>query len=85
MEILKFPRGYFLFSTEERIISSEVSFHSSEVSFDSSEVLLLAHVENFLFPRGYLKFPTWRPLTSYQQGNYCEEAWSCPPLLENAL
>ena len=28
-------------------------------SFDSSEVLFLAHVENYLFPRGDLGFSTW--------------------------
>ena len=47
----KSPRGYFSFSTWGR-------FDSSEVSFDSSEVLFLVHVENFLFPRGDLRFPT---------------------------
>ena len=34
----EFSRGYFLFPTEERKNSSEVSFDSSEVSSDSSEV-----------------------------------------------
>ena len=52
MEIGEFPRGYFLFSTWRRIISSEVLFDSSEVSF-------LAYVENFHFPRGDLQISTW--------------------------
>ena len=38
MRNFKFSRGYFLFSSEERENSSDLSFYSSEVSFDSSEV-----------------------------------------------
>ena len=52
VEIWRFPRGYFLFSTWGRIISSEVSF-------DSSEVLFVAYVENFHFPRGDWRISTW--------------------------
>ncbi len=52
MEICEFPRGYFLFSTWGRIISSEVSF-------DSSEVLFVAYVENFHSPRGDWRISTW--------------------------
>ena len=52
MGISEFPRGYFLFSTWGRIISSEVSFDSSEVSF-------LAYVENFHFLRGDWRISTW--------------------------
>ena len=58
VENVKFPRGYFLFSTEERIISSEVSSDSSEVSFDSSEVLFLSYVGIFHFLRRYLEIST---------------------------
>ena len=38
MRNFKFSRSYFLFSSEERENSSDLSFYSSEVSFDSSEV-----------------------------------------------
>ena len=55
---LKSPRGYFLFSTWGRIISSEVSFHSSEVSFDSSEDFFILHVEISKYPRGNHFSPT---------------------------
>ena len=53
---------HFLFSTWASKNSSEVSFDSSEVSFHSSEVLFRAHVENFPFPRGHFKIPTWKSL-----------------------
>ena len=62
MRNVKSLRGYFLFSTWTRIISSEVSFDSSEVSFDSSEEFLLAHVDIFHFPRGYFEISTWGQL-----------------------
>ena len=48
--ISKFLGGYFLFSTEEKENSSDLSFDSSEVSFDSSELFFRAHVENLFFP-----------------------------------
>ena len=57
---LKSPRGYFLFPTWARIISSEVSFHSSEVSFDSSEEFFILHVEILKYPRRNHFFPTQR-------------------------
>ena len=41
----KSPGGYFLFSTEGWVISSDLSFDSSEVSFDSSEEFFLSSEE----------------------------------------
>ncbi|WP_298544403.1 hypothetical protein, partial [uncultured Porphyromonas sp.] len=55
---LKFFRGYFLFSSEERKNSSEVSFDSSEVSFDSSEEFFITSGANFYSPRGDLQIST---------------------------
>jgi hypothetical protein len=46
----KSPRGYFLFSSEERKNTSDLSFDSSEVSFDSSEELQRSSVENIFSP-----------------------------------
>ncbi|WP_302336136.1 hypothetical protein, partial [uncultured Porphyromonas sp.] len=54
---LKFFRGDFLFSSEGRKNSSEVSFDSSEVSFDSSEEFRITSVANFYLPVDYLKIP----------------------------
>ena len=47
----EFSRGYFLFPTEERKNSSEVSFDSSEVSSDSSEEIFCSSVAIFDFLR----------------------------------
>ena len=47
----EFSRGYFLFPTEERKNSSEVSFDSSEVSSDSSEEIFRSSVAIFDFLR----------------------------------
>ena len=52
VDISKFPRGEFLFSTWGRKNSSEESNETSEEFFD-------AHVENKKYPRGDLRFPTW--------------------------
>ena len=52
VEISKFPRGEFLFSTWGRKNSSEESNETSEEMND-------AHVENKKYPRGDLRFPTW--------------------------
>ena len=52
VDILKYPRGEFLFSTWGRKNSSEESNETSEEMND-------AHVENKKYPRGDLKFPTW--------------------------
>ena len=45
VENVKLPRGYFLFSTWTRNISSDLSFDSSEVSFR-------LHVDNIPWSRG---------------------------------
>ena len=47
----EFSRGYFLFPTEERKNSSEVSSDSSEVSSDSSEEIFRSSVAIFDFLR----------------------------------
>ena len=47
----EFSRGYFLFPTEERKNSSEVSFDFSEVSSDSSEEIFRSSVAIFDFLR----------------------------------
>ena len=60
VENLKSPRGYFLFPTWGRIISSEVSFDSSEVSFHSSEEFFILHVGISKYPRGNHFSPTRR-------------------------
>ena len=52
VDISKFPRGEFLFSTWGRKNSSEESNETSEEFFD-------AHVENKKYPRGDLRFSTW--------------------------
>jgi hypothetical protein len=54
----------FLFSTEAKKNSSDLSFDPSEVSFDSSEEFFLTSVENFNFPASYLEFPTWKTSAS---------------------
>ena len=48
-----FFRGDFLFFSEEREISSDLSFDSSEVSFDSSEEFLLSSQGNSDFLGSY--------------------------------
>ncbi len=55
VENLKFPRGYFLFSTWP-------SFISSEVSFDSSEEFFISYLGNKNSPRGNFEISTWRSL-----------------------
>ena len=52
VDISKFPRGEFLFSTWGRK-------NSSEESNETSEEMNHAHVENKKYPRGDLRFPTW--------------------------
>ena len=52
LNISKYPRGEFLFSTWGRKNSSEESNETSEELFD-------AHVENKKYPRGDLRFSTW--------------------------
>ena len=52
VEILKYPRGEFLFSTWGRKNSSEESNETSEEMND-------AHVEKEKYPRGDLRFSTW--------------------------
>ena len=52
VDILKCPRGEFLFSTWGRK-------NSSEESNKTSEEMNHAHVENKKYPRGDLRFPTW--------------------------
>ena len=71
---LKSPRGYFLFPTWGRIISSEVSFHSSEVSFHSSEEFFILHVEISKYPRGNHFSPTWSRIDMLSTLNYCVES-----------
>ena len=51
MENLKSSRGYFLFSNEEREISSEESN-------DTSEEFSVSSVEIFYFPASYLEIPS---------------------------
>ena len=64
VENVKAPRGYFLFPTWTRNISSEVSFHSSEVSF-------LAYVENVFSPRENSQFPTWGAVFPFRSSDIC--------------
>ena len=52
VDISKYPRGEFLFSTWGRK-------NSSEESNETSEEMNHAHVENKKYPRGDLRFPTW--------------------------
>ena len=52
VDILKCPRGKFLFSTWGRK-------NSSEESNETSEEMNHAHVENKKYPRGDLRFSTW--------------------------
>ena len=52
VDISKFPRGEFLFSTWGRK-------NSSEESNETSEEMNNAHVENKKYPRGDLRFSTW--------------------------
>ena len=55
VENLKSSRGYFLFSNEEREISSEESNEASEEWFDTSEEFSVSSVEIFYFPASYLE------------------------------
>ena len=52
VDISKYPRGEFLFSTW-------ASKNSSEGSNETSEEMNDAHVENKNSPRGNLRFSTW--------------------------
>ncbi len=70
--ISKFLGGYFLFSTEEKENSSDLSFHSSEVSFDSSELFFRAHVENLFSLRSYLKIFPWMFFRLSQEASQCD-------------
>ena len=71
---LKSPRGYFLFPTWGRIISSEVSFDSSEVSFHSSEEFFILHLEISKYPRGNQFSPTECCFDMYSTLNYRNES-----------
>ena len=57
--ILQFLPEDFLFPSEERKNSSDLSFHSSEVSFHSSEEFFLASVEKDPFPASYFEILLW--------------------------
>ena len=56
-EIPQFLREDFLFPSEERKNSSDLSFHSSEVSFHSSEEFFLAFVGKASFSSELFRNP----------------------------